>query len=68
MVSAVNCAGCKYGYLLPRHPLDYSSVWECSDCDILLDNDTVAAKLDIYYFMTPKEEFKTSNDIAARAA
>ena len=43
MVSAVNCAGCKYGYLLPRHPLDYSSVWEY--CDILLDNDTVAAKL-----------------------
>jgi len=45
MVSAVNCAGCKYGYLLPRHPLDYSSAWECSDCDMVLDNDTVAAKL-----------------------
>ena len=45
MVSAVNCAQCKYGYLLPRHPLDYSSAWECSDCDMVLDNDTVAAKL-----------------------
>ena len=48
MVSGVNCAACKYGTLLPRHPLDYNSVWECSDCDNLVQNETIANKLNKY--------------------
>ena len=48
MVSGVNCSKCKYGYLLPRHPLDYNSVWDCSDCDNKVDNETIATKLGKY--------------------
>ena len=29
LVSGVNCTACKFSYLLPRHPLDYNTVWEC---------------------------------------
>jgi len=29
LVSGVNCTVCKFSYLLPRHPLDYNTVWEC---------------------------------------
>ena len=45
MVSGVNCDKCKYGYLLPITPLDYNSVWSCSNCDHLLTNDDVAARV-----------------------
>ena len=26
-VSAVVCENCKFGYILPKNPLDYDSVW-----------------------------------------
>ena len=48
MVSGVNCSKCKYGTLLPLHPLDYNSAWECSDCDNIVPNETIATKLTKY--------------------
>ena len=48
MVSGVNCSVCKYGTLLPLHPLDYNSAWECSDCDNLVQNEIIATKLTKY--------------------
>jgi len=45
MVSGVNCTTCKYGYLLPRQPLDYNSVWDCTDCDNSQANELIANKL-----------------------
>ena len=35
----------QYGYLLPRHPLDYNSVWDCTDCDNSQANEIIASKL-----------------------
>ena len=35
----------QYGYLLPRHPLDYNSVWDCTDCDNSQANEVIASKL-----------------------
>ena len=35
----------QYGYLLPRHPLDYNSVWDCTDCDNSQANELIANKL-----------------------
>ena len=35
----------QYGYLLPRHPLDYNSVWDCSDCDNSQQNEVIVNKL-----------------------
>ena len=65
MVSGVNCTKCKYGYLLPRHPLDYNSVWDCSDCDNKTDNDSIANKLNKYEEeienMEKNKVFKTDN-------
>ena len=48
MVSGVNCTKCKYGTLLPLHPLDYDSAWECSDCDNIVQNELIATKLNKY--------------------
>ena len=35
----------QYGYLLPRQPLDYNSVWDCTDCDNSQANELIANKL-----------------------
>ena len=35
----------QYGYLLPRQPLDYNSVWDCTDCDNSQANEVIANKL-----------------------
>ena len=35
----------QYGYLLPRHPLDYNSVWDCTDCDNSQANEVIEHKL-----------------------
>ena len=35
----------QYGYLLPRQPLDYNSVWDCTDCDNSQPNEVIANKL-----------------------
>ena len=38
----------QYGYLLPRQPLDYNSVWDCTDCDSTQQNQDIANKLSKY--------------------
>ena len=44
-MSGVKCEKCQNSYLLPKHPLDYNTAWECTDCDNNDTNDNIAQKL-----------------------
>ena len=44
-ISAVNCEECKFGYLLPLEPLNYSSEWQCNHCSTKVLFKTIDEKI-----------------------
>ena len=44
-ISAVNCEGCKFGYLLPIDPLNYSSEWICDHCSEKIPGKNIDEKI-----------------------
>merc|ERR1712223_65846 len=44
-ISSVNCEECKFGYLLPIDPLNYSSEWKCDHCSTKVLFKTIDEKI-----------------------
>ena len=44
--SAFKCPNCIDGYLLPKNSLDYNSIWICSPCSFVRQNDDIEKMVD----------------------